>query len=84
MISKGRVVAGVAGEPSFLHKRRARSFMRVAPRIVTLLASTAPLAVEAFSFLAFPLRIADQEHRHGWVRIAIHGTADRFLSTVSF
>lgn len=29
--------------------------MRVAPRIVTLLASTAPLAVEAFSILAFPL-----------------------------
>ena len=47
--------------------------MRVAPRIVTLLASTARLAVEAFSFLAFPLRIADQEHRHGWLRIAIHG-----------
>ena len=52
--------------------------MRVAPRIVTLLASTAPLAVEAFSFLAFPLRIADQEHRHGWLRIVIHGDGRRF------
>jgi hypothetical protein len=58
--------------------------MRVAPRIVTLLASTAPLRSRHFSLLAFPLRIADQEHRHGWLRIATMGTADRFLSTVSF
>ena len=56
--------------------------MRVAPRIVTLLASTAPLAVEAFSFLAFPLRIADQEHRHGWLRIAIHGDGRLSLNCV--
>jgi len=56
--------------------------MRVAPRIVTLLASSAPLAVEAFSFLAFPLRIADQEHRHGWLRIVIHGDGRLSLNCV--
>ena len=52
----------------------ARSFMRLPHRVEQpSLASTAPPAVEAFSFLAFLLRRADQEHRHGWLRIAIHG-----------
>ena len=58
--------------------------MRVAPRIVTLLASTAPLAVEAFFFFGVP----PQNSRPGassWMAADSHPWGrPTFLSTVSF